>query len=148
MEQKETKPAGATTPVVTASQPVVQEQTAPTIAEGAKKPTETPKQAPVVVVSEAETERQRIREIDALGIVGYDDLVADAKYTHPITAEALAAKVLKAQNDKQAQLGESYAKNATTIKVKPSVAAVSDDTAETEKAASFMVGKINERRGK
>ena len=42
-------------------------------------------------------ERARLQAIDALAIVGHADLVRRARYEAPITAEALAVEILKAE---------------------------------------------------
>lgn len=43
-------------------------------------------------------ERERLKDIDALNVKGFDDVVAKAKYTDPLNAGSLAVAVLKAEN--------------------------------------------------
>lgn len=58
----------------------------------------------------AESERNRIQAIEDMAGGAYADLVFDAKFTHPCTAEEVAVKIITEQN----KMGGEYIQNRNT----------------------------------
>jgi len=52
-----------------------------------------------LVLKGTNQERERIRAIEAMKINGHDDLIKDAKFTNPCTAEQLAYKIIQADTE-------------------------------------------------
>lgn len=63
----------------------------------------------------AKAERERVTAIEALGILGHDDLVKSAKADRSMTAEKLAVAVLKAENETRVKIAALREEDAQSV---------------------------------
>jgi len=94
----------------------------------------------------AKAERDRHKAIDALGIVGHEELVQRARYEEPITAAALALAILRVEREHRQEHLVRVAADAheTEINAAPLAAPSIED--EIERAARLIVGDGQRRR--
>lgn len=60
-------------------------------------------------------ERDRIKAIEDIAVVGHDEMVKDAKFTNAISAEKLAVAILKADKERGAQMLANRQKDAAGL---------------------------------
>lgn len=60
-------------------------------------------------------ERDRIKAIEEIAVVGHDEMVRDAKFTNAISAEKLAVAILKADKERGAQMLANRQKDAAGL---------------------------------
>ncbi|MDY0063204.1 MAG: hypothetical protein RBU45_25580 [Myxococcota bacterium] len=84
----------------------------------------------------ARAERTRLQAIDALGIVGHEELVQRARYDKPIPAAALAVAILRVERAR----GGARPPTQPEQPGQPAQRHRSDDEAEIERAARLIVG--------
>jgi len=90
----------------------------------------------------ARAERDRHKAIDALGIVGHEELVQRARYEEPITAAALALAILRVERAR----GGARPPAQPEQPGQPARRHRNDDEAEIERAARLIVGDGQRRR--
>jgi len=90
----------------------------------------------------AKAERDRHKAIDALGIVGHEELVQRARYEEPITAAALALAILRVERAR----GGARPPAQPEQPGQPARRHRNDDEAEIERAARLIVGDGQRRR--
>ncbi len=90
----------------------------------------------------ARAERDRHKAIDALGIVGHEELVQRARYEEPITAAALALAILRVERPR----GGARPPAPPEQPGQPARRHRNDDEAEIERAARLIVGDGQRRR--
>lgn len=93
------------------------------------------------------TERERIKAIDELPIIGYKDLVYSAKYKDTISPEILALQIIKAEKTTKEQYLANLHEDAEVLNnVKPTDAPLTSiDNAEINKLATIIANKINSK---
>ncbi len=94
-----------------------------------------------------EDERKRIQNIEEVAPVGYEKLVADAKFEKPITAEALAVNIIKAQKQVGIQFLNSAKSDAEELEGLET--SNGDESKENKKAeeVNSLTAALNKKRG-
>jgi signal peptide peptidase SppA len=68
-----------------------------------------------LILKGANQERDRIKAIEAMNINGYSDLIKEAKFTNPCTAEQLAYKIIQADSMNGKAFATNYANDKTEV---------------------------------
>ncbi len=97
--------------------------------------------ANIVNAAKAE-ERKRIRDIKEMAPDGYDDIVEDAMFENPATAEAVAVKIIAAQKKQGGQYLANRSKDVESGKVNEVGAAAAVTGAETEDPFNAAIDKL------
>lgn len=88
----------------------------------------------------AKAENARLRDIDDLATPGTENLINDAKYGTPITAEQLAIKMIKAQREVGANHLSNAQQDAQHLEdVKPTATPEADNVTEQEQIAASLM---------
>lgn len=91
----------------------------------------------------AQSERNRIKAIEDMAGSAYADLVFDAKFQHPCTAEEVAVKIIMEQN----KLGSEYIQNrnmdADTSGVNEVAGAAGEQGAEEKNPFDAAIDTLN-----
>ncbi len=102
------------------------------------------------IVDGINQERNRIKSIDALPIVGHSELVYNAKYTNSMTPETLALHVIKAEKDSKNNYlanAHSDAQHLNNVSNElPTVSTKSDLSPEFREAFKNAVNKVNKEQ--
>lgn len=96
-----------------------------------------------------EDERTRIKNIEDLAVKGHEKIVASAKFEAPISAEAMAVQIVKAEKDKKAKVVAEIAEDGKELEgVKPDAAPekADADKKKEEQIVAAGVAAINARR--
>jgi len=92
-------------------------------------------------------ERQRMKKIDDIALPGMDELVKNAKYDEPITAEQVAVKIINVQKEK----GQEYLNQRKQEVPKDNKEVEQEEEnkkeKEDEEAANDIADFINKKRG-
>ena len=96
----------------------------------------------------AKAERQRIQAIDDLGIAGHESLLAKAKFEEPMSAEAVAVEIIKAEKAKGGKFLANRQADADALK---DVGAGAEDIEpaadDDQKAESFRNTAVSAFKG-
>ena len=87
-------------------------------------------------------ERKRIRDIKEMAPDGYDDIVEDAMFENPATAEAVAVKIIAAQKKQGGQYLANRSKDVESGKVNEVGTAAAVTGAETEDPFNAAIDKL------
>lgn len=104
----------------------------------------TAPETPAPMPDAAAAERERLKAIDDLRLVGFDDLVADAKYGSRMTVDQLKARVFDAQRDRMA----SAQANLDHLAAADKAAAAAVSSSVPEIPAEKVAEQANREAGK
>lgn len=91
------------------------------------------------------SERERIKNIEDLGVVGHEDLINKAKFEEPTNAEKLAVEIVKAQKNFSADMLKNFADDKKDIIVdntaNPGMLSNDEKSDETAKKIADMMNE-------